>query len=399
MRNLLAIYYKYKIFLHCAEARRVLDQLPKEEQLAATSILTDAQNPSHPQHGAWQEFVQAGYWDALREESLLIKLDVSKDDPGFRALFDKAVAAGHVSESDVEAFCKRVNDNPNASLKLRIDKNTGEVWYNQKIDIYATDTAVKFFNKHKNEEAEKQFNSLAPEDQRLFTQLSIDRNKNKEDPKHQAFGEEFLADPRIAAWCTQRIANTVGMPITDLGTGKLVIGYPSNDADENASKSWEPQKELAEETCRSINANPNATFKIELVGDKVEFHHKSWDPVTNPGPKRKELHEAPPGWQPKTYEPRRCPTCHRTRLDAHCDFLECTGCFNEEYCSVNCAMVDWSRHKGDCRKRCGGCGKAGEVQSCAACVVTKYCSRDCQKADWKRHRAECNRMKNGGSQT
>lgn len=49
--------------------------------------------------------------------------------------------------------------------------------------------------------------------------------------------------------------------------------------------------------------------------------------------------------------------------------------------------ISWDKASGGCER----CGKAGKPKllNCSACQSVKYCSRDCQMADWKRHKPRC----------
>eukprot|EP01122_Echinamoeba_exundans_P014346 TRINITY_DN6468_c0_g2_i1.p1 TRINITY_DN6468_c0_g2~~TRINITY_DN6468_c0_g2_i1.p1 ORF type:complete len:130 (-),score=9.71 TRINITY_DN6468_c0_g2_i1:687-1076(-) len=40
--------------------------------------------------------------------------------------------------------------------------------------------------------------------------------------------------------------------------------------------------------------------------------------------------------------------------------------------------------------RCETCGTANDLKSCGRCLKVDYCSRECQMKDWKRHKTSCN---------
>ena len=44
---------------------------------------------------------------------------------------------------------------------------------------------------------------------------------------------------------------------------------------------------------------------------------------------------------------------------------------------------------------CGVQKKRTELAKCARCIVVQYCSKECQVADWRRHKEECARIVTG----
>jgi len=107
----------------------------------------------------------------------------------------------------------------------------------------------------------------------------------------------------------------------------------------------------------------------------------------------------------------------------------CTGCRKVSYCSRECQLKDWKRHKVECREGAGetqsdklsqsqarpppspnlpsasslpfGTAEASKTaafcqvcrgkgtKSCTSCRRVYYCGRECQVMDWKTHKPEC----------
>lgn len=47
----------------------------------------------------------------------------------------------------------------------------------------------------------------------------------------------------------------------------------------------------------------------------------------------------------------------------------------------------------ECKDMCYFCEKIGNVQVCTNCKMARYCSSECQLKDWQRHKVECNSIK------
>jgi hypothetical protein len=56
-------------------------------------------------------------------------------------------------------------------------------------------------------------------------------------------------------------------------------------------------------------------------------------------------------------------------------------------------VLDWLRHRppGDACRRCGT--KETKLKLCSECKGVRYCSTECQLADWRRHKKECSLLK------
>ena len=91
-----------------------------------------------------------------------------------------------------------------------------------------------------------------------------------------------------------------------------------------------------------------------------------------------------------------CTTCRMTNSPS-VTLKYCGKCLAVTYCSINCQLHDWERHrKVECqpRRSCRHCGKlksyVHNLSTCEDCLTTKYYSATCQREDWKRHKAaEC----------
>lgn len=102
-----------------------------------------------------------------------------------------------------------------------------------------------------------------------------------------------------------------------------------------------------------------------------------------------------------------CNACGKTSPTAKI----CEACRNATYCSPECQRADWDRHKGYCNKTlvvppsgdimdpaatttvalnavCRVCRRV-DARKCTACKKVAYCTKDCQLADWPRHKKEC----------
>jgi len=87
---------------------------------------------------------------------------------------------------------------------------------------------------------------------------------------------------------------------------------------------------------------------------------------------------------------------------------KCSRCKNISYCSQSCQVNDWSKHKISCQistkeekpedyvpsdhtiDMCVVCGKASDtLKKCSRCKNISYCSKNCQLNDWTKHKTNC----------
>lgn len=100
-----------------------------------------------------------------------------------------------------------------------------------------------------------------------------------------------------------------------------------------------------------------------------------------------------------------CANCPKIQTAALM-LLNCTGCYNVQYCSKECQKKNWKVHKTTCKpaapvqeevdtslKACQSCSKmetvAKRMDRCSGCLMAPYCSVECQKADWRKHKQFC----------
>ncbi|GFH55150.1 hypothetical protein CTEN210_11626 [Chaetoceros tenuissimus] len=112
-----------------------------------------------------------------------------------------------------------------------------------------------------------------------------------------------------------------------------------------------------------------------------------------------------------------CAKCNT--IDLERPLLVCAKCKGVGYCSKECQVTDWKKHKVEClkvqsvkkfdttvstegakntpvinltRRICAKCEKVypdKQLLVCAKCKYIGYCSKECQVSDWKDHKEQC----------
>ena len=92
--------------------------------------------------------------------------------------------------------------------------------------------------------------------------------------------------------------------------------------------------------------------------------------------------------------------------------LRCSGCQSIWYCSTEHQHSHWRAHKKPCRRAaahevaaggtddgddtCSGCRsaevKAEDLFQCSGCRCVMYCSRECQLGHWRKHKKACRKV-------
>ncbi|GFH55178.1 hypothetical protein CTEN210_11654 [Chaetoceros tenuissimus] len=97
-----------------------------------------------------------------------------------------------------------------------------------------------------------------------------------------------------------------------------------------------------------------------------------------------------------------CAKCNTVDLER--PLLVCAKCKGAGYCSKECQVTDWKKHKEDCHRKfsdwakstCTHCCKVNldkELLVCAKCKYAGYCSKECQVSDWKNHKKICDLLR------
>ncbi len=102
-----------------------------------------------------------------------------------------------------------------------------------------------------------------------------------------------------------------------------------------------------------------------------------------------------------TTEDRMCRKCEKLGTksgnDGTVKILVCTRCCLAYYCSAECQVADWPRHKAACHAIdaetcCRWCWEEGAKARCGRCKTARYCDSECQQRHWSSgHKAECGR--------
>ncbi|XP_062588473.1 uncharacterized protein LOC134250136 isoform X2 [Saccostrea cucullata] len=88
----------------------------------------------------------------------------------------------------------------------------------------------------------------------------------------------------------------------------------------------------------------------------------------------------------------------------------CQRCKIQKYCSPECQKADWQTHKSHCSQEekstsrnekvsdvpspiCANCRSQSARLRCSGCRVVYYCSKDCQMTDWNKHKTSCKAYK------
>ncbi|KAF2499921.1 hypothetical protein BU16DRAFT_556411 [Lophium mytilinum] len=342
-----------------AEAVKVYSALPRADQKLACQLLADIKDPSHPQHAAWQQMKEDGSFESAKATFMSYGSAMPTTDPGLQAPRrpKDPNEDPKVYQEKLEDLFERVNSDPDACIWDELNNNTRTVdskTRSRKVDINDPSLALRLRRRYRDDEVEDEWITMSREDQRAFIDLMKDRAANPKAAKHKGFWDAVVHDPETQALETQRVANRIGMPIVDMGGGRLVISV----ADHDPAVPFVGTEELAREMCKRVNANPKAPFHFEFTGTSIRLLPKNWNPATEPLT-QPQIHNASPEFQPITYEPEHCPVCDRTGIE----LIQCAGCFKMHYCSPNCAALDAVEHVKKCTNRCGSCGKKGNMQN------------------------------------
>lgn len=118
--------------------------------------------------------------------------------------------------------------------------------------------------------------------------------------------------------------------------------------------------------------------------------------------------------------------CHECGA-VHAQLSFCGKCGMSRYCSKECQIAHWPKHRANCKEKqlklgcerelaprashiarelpittstdnacscvqCGGTTKNGKLKACARCGLKLYCSKTCQEAHWGDHKLGCQRF-------
>jgi len=93
---------------------------------------------------------------------------------------------------------------------------------------------------------------------------------------------------------------------------------------------------------------------------------------------------------------RACDTCEARDT---CESAEkrlmklCSGCRSVRYCSAECQLKAWPKHRAVCEFGRGACVTCGSTEKrtklCSGCRRVRYCGPECQLQAWPEHRAAC----------
>lgn len=96
----------------------------------------------------------------------------------------------------------------------------------------------------------------------------------------------------------------------------------------------------------------------------------------------------------KVVEDILCEACHEATE------LVCERCLDAAFCSPECQIFSYEKHKAQCLEKasmihlCGECGvRSKDAKACSICVKVYYCSSECQKKHWPMHKKDCQSKK------
>ncbi|GFH55173.1 hypothetical protein CTEN210_11649 [Chaetoceros tenuissimus] len=104
-------------------------------------------------------------------------------------------------------------------------------------------------------------------------------------------------------------------------------------------------------------------------------------------------------------------TCAKCNIvDLERPLLVCAKCKSVGYCSKECQVTDWKKHKVECdnindmnapvnmtKHTCVKCHQVDldkQLLVCAKCKYAAYCSKECQVSHWKDHKLHCDFFRN-----